>query len=150
MSNEKIKKIILSISLLLLIFIFDRISKILILNILDETGKVDIYINSFLNFYLVWNKGIGFGLLSSEQDNFYNFVTGLIVMINFVIIYMLFNEKGMNSLYEEYINPLESLKKRESASFQYFQSLIKDSSKASLLCEKIFKNTQKLSCLLVI
>ena len=95
MSNEKIKKIILSISLLLLIFIFDRISKILILNILDETGKVDIYINSFLNFYLVWNKGIGFGLLSSEQDNFYNFVTGLIVMINFVIIYMLFNEKGM-------------------------------------------------------
>ena len=95
MINEKFKKIILSISLLLIIFTFDRISKILILNILDETGKVDIYINSFLNFYLVWNKGIGFGLLSSEQDNFYNFVTGLIVMINFVIIYMLFNEKGM-------------------------------------------------------
>ena len=64
MSNEKIKKIILSISLLLLIFIFDRISKILILNILEDTGEVDIYINSFLNFYLVWNKGIGFGLLS--------------------------------------------------------------------------------------
>ena len=95
MINEKFKKIILSISLLLIIFTFDRISKILILNILDETGKVDIYINSFLNFYLVWNKGIGFGLLSSEQDNFYNFVTGLIVLINFVIIYMLFNEKGM-------------------------------------------------------
>ena len=94
MSNEKIKKIILSISLLLLIFIFDRISKILILNILDESGKVDIYINSFLNFYLVWNKGIGFGLLSSEQDNFYNFVTGLIVLINFVIIYLLFTEKA--------------------------------------------------------
>ena len=105
MSNEKIKKIILSISLLLLIFIFDRISKILILNILDETGKVDIYINSFLNFYLVWNKGIGFGLLSSEQDNFYNFVTGLIVLINFVIIYLLFNEKGMKYYflaYEDY------------------------------------------------
>ncbi len=95
MSNEKIKKIILSISLLLLIFIFDRISKILILNILEDTGEVDIYINSFLNFYLVWNKGIGFGLLSSEQENFYNFVTGLIVLINFVIIYLLFNEKGM-------------------------------------------------------
>ena len=95
MINEKFKKIILSISLLLIIFTFDRISKILILNILEDTGEVDIYINSFLNFYLVWNKGIGFGLLSSEQDNFYNFVTGLIVMINFVIIYMLFNEKGM-------------------------------------------------------
>lgn len=55
----------------------------------------------------------------------------------------IFNEKSMNSLYEEYINPLESFKKRESASFQYFQSLIKDSSKASLLCEKIFKNTPR-------
>ena len=86
MSNEKIKKIILSISLLLLIFIFDRISKILILNILEDTGEVDIYINTFLNFYLVWNKGIGFGLLSSDQDYFYNIVTALIVFINFVDI----------------------------------------------------------------
>ena len=95
MKNENIKKIVLSISLLLIIFLLDRISKVLILNILEDIGKVDNYINSFLNFYLVWNKGIGFGLLSSEQDNFYNFVTGLIVLINFVIIYMLFNEKGM-------------------------------------------------------
>ena len=58
MKNENIKKIVFSISLLLIIFLLDRISKILILNILDDIGKVDIYINSFLNFYLVWNKGI--------------------------------------------------------------------------------------------
>ena len=95
MINEKFKKIILSISLLLIIFTFDRISKILILNILEDTGEVDIYINTFLNFYLVWNKGIGFGLLSSDQDYFYNIVTALIVFINFVIIFLLFNEKGM-------------------------------------------------------
>ena len=95
MINEKIKKIILSISLLLIIFLLDRISKILILDILEDIGKVDIYINSFLNFYLVWNKGIGFGLLSSDQDYFYNIVTALIVIINFVIIYMLFKEKGI-------------------------------------------------------
>ena len=94
MKNENIKKIILSISLLLIIFLLDRISKILILNILDDIGKVDIYINSFLNFYLVWNKGIGFGLLSSDQDFFYNLVTIFIVLINFVIIYLLFKEKG--------------------------------------------------------
>ena len=55
-----------------------------LLNILEETGRVDIFINSFLNFYLVWNKGIGFGLLSSDQDFFYNVVTILIVLINFV------------------------------------------------------------------
>ena len=75
MKSENIKKIVISILILLSIFFLDRISKILILNILEETGRVDIYINSFLNFYLVWNKGIGFGLLSSDQDLFYNVVT---------------------------------------------------------------------------
>ena len=95
MKNETIKKIVISIFIILFIFILDRLSKILILNILEETGRVDIYINSFLNFYLVWNKGIGFGLLSSDQDFFYNVVTILIVMINFVIIYLLFKEKGI-------------------------------------------------------
>ena len=95
MKNENIKKIVLGTSILLLIFLLDRISKILILNILNESGNVDIYINSFLNFYLVWNKGIGFGLLSSDHDFFYNVVTILIVIINFVIIYMLFKEKGI-------------------------------------------------------
>ena len=75
MKSENIKKIAISIFILLSIFLLDRISKILILNVLEETGRVDIYINSFLNFYLVWNKGIGFGLLSSDQDLFYNVVT---------------------------------------------------------------------------
>ena len=95
MKNENIKKIAISISIIILIFLLDRVSKILILNILEETGKVDIYINSLLNFYLVWNKGIGFGYLSSDHDFFYNVVTILIVIINFVIIYMLFKEKGI-------------------------------------------------------
>ena len=95
MKNENIKKIVFSTLILLLIFLLDRISKISILNILEQNGKVDIYINTFLNFYLVWNKGIGFGLLSSDQDYFYNIVTALIVIINFVIIYMLFKEKGI-------------------------------------------------------
>ena len=95
MKNENIKKIVFSTLILLLIFLLDRISKISILNILEQNGKVDIYINTFLNFYLVWNKGIGFGLLSSDQDYFYNIVTALIVFINFVIIYLLFKEKGM-------------------------------------------------------
>ena len=95
MKNENIKKIAISIFILLSIFLLDRISKILILNVLEETGRVDIYINSFLNFYLVWNKGVGFGLLSSDHNFFYNVVTILIILINFVIIYLLLREKGL-------------------------------------------------------
>ena len=95
MKNQNVKKIVISIFILIIFFLLDRISKNLILNILEETGKVDIYVNSFLSFYLVWNNGIGFGLLSSNQIFFYNSVTALIVIINFVIIYLLFKEKGI-------------------------------------------------------
>ena len=95
MKNENVKKIIISFFILLSIFLLDRLSKIFILNILEETGQVDIFINPILNFYLVWNKGIGFGLLSSDQEYFYNLVTTLIVLVNFVIIYLLLKEKGI-------------------------------------------------------
>ena len=55
------KKIIIYITLVLLVLALDRISKTIILNILDDVGRVDIYINSFFSLFLVWNKGIGFG-----------------------------------------------------------------------------------------
>ena len=57
-----IKKFSICLFLTLFIFIIDRISKLYILNIADITGSVDIYISSYLNFYLIWNKGIAFGL----------------------------------------------------------------------------------------
>ena len=95
MKNEKINKIIKGFLLILFVFFFDRITKILILNIAEETGKVDIYINSFISFYLVWNKGIGFGLFSFDEESIYNSITFLIVFINLVIIYLIYNEKGL-------------------------------------------------------
>ena len=93
MNNEKIKKIIISLIFVVIIFLIDRISKILILNILNETGKIDIYINSFLNLYLVWNKGIGFGLLSFNEKSTYDIITFIILLINLVIIYLIYLEK---------------------------------------------------------
>ena len=54
------KKIII----ILTIFSLDRITKIYLLNLQEDGIDIDFYINSFLNFYLVWNSGIGFGLAS--------------------------------------------------------------------------------------
>jgi len=99
MINEKIKKILTSFLIILLIFFIDRISKILILNIAEETQKVDIFVNSFLNLYLVWNKGIGFGVLSFEDKYIYHFITLLIIMINLIIIYLVYLEKGLKSYF---------------------------------------------------
>ena len=99
MKSEKTKKIIIGILILVFVFILDRITKITILNIAEETGKVDIYLNQFLNFYLVWNKGIGFGLLSFDQEFTYNLVTYVIVIINLIIVYLIFSEKGYRSYF---------------------------------------------------
>ena len=93
MINVKSKKIFIYIALVLLVFALDRISKSIILNILDDTGKVDIYVNSFFSLFLVWNKGIGFGLFSFDKSSIYNGISLIILIINFIIIYLIYIEK---------------------------------------------------------
>ena len=99
MINEKYKKTIICSALVLLVFALDRITKILILNILDASGKVDIYMNSFINLYLVWNKGIGFGLFSFDKNYIYNGITLFILVINLIIIYLIYSEKYLKSYF---------------------------------------------------
>jgi signal peptidase II len=93
MINEKNTKIFIYIALVLLVLALDRISKTIILNILENDGKVDIYINSFFNLFLVWNKGIGFGLFSFDQNHIYNGITLFIFIINLIIVYLIYKEK---------------------------------------------------------
>ena len=83
------KKFFLYSFLTTLIFILDRLSKLYIIKIAETNNTVDIYLSPYLNLYLIWNKGIAFGLFSFEQSSIYNFVTILIVLINIVILYYL-------------------------------------------------------------
>ena len=99
MINEKNTKIIIYIALVLSVFALDRISKTIILNILDEVGKVDIYINSYFSLFLVWNKGIGFGLLSFDKSYDYYVITLIILIINLIIIYLIYKEKTPNTYF---------------------------------------------------
>ena len=99
MINLNIKKIIINLGIIFVIFFLDRISKIYILNIAETTGTVDIYINSFLNLILVWNTGIGFGLLSFEQATIYNLITVLIIIINILIIYFILKSNDFRSYF---------------------------------------------------
>ena len=96
MIQLNLKKILIQFFIIVIIFLLDRLSKIYILNI---TGEVDIYINSFLSFFLVWNTGIGFGLFSFEQSSIYNFITALIVIINLMIIYLIFKSKNIRTYF---------------------------------------------------
>ena len=99
MGNEKINKLLIGFIFLVVCFALDRLSKIYILNILNNEGQVDFYINQFLNIYLVWNTGIGFGLFSSEDKLFYNIFTAIIVIINLVILYFAIVESKIKSFF---------------------------------------------------
>ncbi len=93
------KKIIVFLLSTLLIFLIDRITKNYILNIAENEGSVDIFINSFLSLILVWNSGIGFGLLSFDQSIAYNLISALIVFINLLIIYMIIKSNNLTSYF---------------------------------------------------
>jgi signal peptidase II len=85
------KKIIIILS----IFFFDRIAKIYLLNLQTNGTDVDFYIYPFLNFYLVWNTGIGFGLASMEANIYYHILTLIILIINIGLIFFLIKSKGI-------------------------------------------------------
>ena len=94
MINEKNTKLLIYIAIVFSVLVLDRTNKIIILNILDNSGTVDIYINPFFSLYLVWNKGIGFGLFSYDQSYIYNGITLFILLINLIIIYLIYKEES--------------------------------------------------------
>ena len=85
------KKIII----ILAIFFFDRVTKIYLLNLQEDGTDIDFYITSFLNFYLIWNTGIGFGLASMEANIYYHVLTAIIVIINIGLIFFLVKSKSI-------------------------------------------------------
>ena len=83
------KKIII----IFILFFLDRATKIYLLNLQTGGTDIDFYIYPFLNFYLVWNTGIGFGLVSLETNIYYHILTSVIVIINIGLIYLLIRSK---------------------------------------------------------
>tara|TARA_B100000530_G_C15650967_1_gene366237 strand:+ start:13 stop:507 length:495 start_codon:yes stop_codon:yes gene_type:complete len=93
------KKIILYFVTVFFIFLVDRISKLYILSILENFGNVNININSYINFVLVWNSGIAFGLLSFDQSEIYNLITIFIIFINLLIVYLIIKLKDIRAYF---------------------------------------------------
>ena len=84
--------------IILSIFLLDRISKILIINISEEIKNNEIYQSEFINFQLIWNEGIAFGLLSFENDFIYHSISLLITLIILVLIIMLIKSKNVEKI----------------------------------------------------
>jgi len=94
--NLKEKNNLIGILIILSVFFFDRFSKIKAINLLTEQNNF--FVNDFINLSLVWNTGIGFGLLSLETGITYNLISALIGLIIFFLIYLLFISKIADKL----------------------------------------------------
>ena len=77
-----------------LIFLIDRISKILIIKKSEQISGTEIFSSKFINFELVWNKGIAFGLFSLNEGIFYQSISVLIFFIVLILIYFIKKSKS--------------------------------------------------------
>ena len=96
--NTVLKKNITSLIIVFAVFLSDRISKYIILKLSQPLGELNISVTSFLNFHLIWNNGIAFGLFSFKQDFYYNLITLLIISITSIIIWLSYKADGLEKI----------------------------------------------------
>jgi len=84
--------------IIFILFCLDRISKLYFIGLVESGVEVNFYIFPFLNFILVWNFGIGFGLATMEVNIFYHIITLIIIGVNLFLIYILRKLNKVQSL----------------------------------------------------
>ena len=95
MNKTRLKNFLLNSTILITIFLIDRVSKFYILKLAELENSVDIYITSYLNLFLIWNKGIAFGLFSMNESALYNTITVIIFFIITAILFMMWKNDNI-------------------------------------------------------
>ena len=93
LSNSK--NFYINLIIILSIFILDRLTKIYIIYLDKINSGSELYLSKYLNIYLIWNKGIAFGLFSLDEKNFYNYLTIFIFIIIVLILFWIIKSKGI-------------------------------------------------------
>jgi signal peptidase II len=88
------KNIIFNFLTVIVVFFLDRLSKIYILKLAEFESSLDIYVLPNLNFYLIWNKGISFGLLPFNDSFGYMALSFLISFLILIILIMVIKEEN--------------------------------------------------------
>ena len=88
------KNFFINSSLILIIFLLDRISKIYVINLNKKFFGSEIFSSKYLNIILIWNEGIAFGLFSAIDKHWYNFLTIIIFFIALIILVMSIKQEG--------------------------------------------------------
>ena len=95
MNKINSKNFYLNLVIILTVFIFDRATKLYILKLAEVENSVDLYITSYLNLFLIWNKGIAFGLFSIDESIIYSSITILIGLIIVTLLYMMLKNNNI-------------------------------------------------------
>ena len=88
------KSFLIKLSLIFIIFVSDRISKIYVIYLDNKLLGSEIFSSNFLNINLIWNEGIAFGLFSFNDKIFYNILTIIIIIIILIIFFMIIKSDG--------------------------------------------------------
>ena len=93
--NNLGKNFYINLSLIILIFLVDRFSKIYVIYLDKKILGSEIFSSKFLNIHLIWNEGIAFGLFSFDENYLYNILTIIILLIIIIIFFMMIRNKGI-------------------------------------------------------
>ena len=93
--NNLGKNFYINLSLVILIFLIDRISKIYVIFFDNKFLGSEIFSSKYLNITLIWNEGIAFGLLNFEKNYLYNILTIFILSVIILILFMIIKTEGL-------------------------------------------------------
>jgi len=96
-----IKENYLFLILIFSLFFLDRFAKIKALNILED--KNYLFVNDYLNFNLVFNTGIGFGLFKLNAGIYYNILTIFIFFVILVLLFFMIKSKSSEKVFFSFI-----------------------------------------------
>ena len=88
------KNFYISLILIILIFILDRVSKVFVIYLTDKNLVTEIFSSKFLNISLIWNEGIAFGFFSFNQEYLYNLLTLIILLVVCIVLVMIIKNEG--------------------------------------------------------
>ena len=89
------KNFYIEIIFIIFIFLFDRFSKIYVINFYKKNNSSELFESKFLNINLIWNEGIAFGLFSFDKSNLYNILTLIIFLVIFTVLVMIIKSEGI-------------------------------------------------------
>jgi signal peptidase II len=88
------KQFYINLLIIITIFTIDRVSKAYVIYLDKFNQGYELFTSKFLNIFLIWNKGIAFGLFSFDQGYLYKLITIVITIVICIIFIMMIRNNG--------------------------------------------------------